>query len=739
MRKIKAMAIPAVMALGTGLLMAQEPAAPPPAVPEVPAATTPAEAPAAAADRITADFKDADLRNVLRFLQNERKDIRLIYPQDLAEKVTISLDGTWEDSLFWLAESCRLQVVKDAENVYRVFPAPTATKASINVELLTAMDIGKLPDETVLRLASALRPGISWTVADARAEIDRNASRIVKSLAADKQPAIDVINELARKAGLNYAFAGAAAPAARVAGKPAPVAVAPGTIPVTMNFTYLPVEDALKLVAAQGNLQCIQQNGVWTIKALPAKAIDQEPLKTETIQVRFLPIDDNFLKTLKQYLTERGKISYNKNRLIVRDTAESIEQLRKMLAAMDVATPQVTIEARFFELSEGVSKALGLDWGVLGPNASPAFTITGSGAAMDHTAATRLTSAAVLQSYEFDLVLKALQTNTGVRQISNPKVLVSSDQQATIRIGEQRPIVKASLSSTSIGAPIATYELDGDFGGETKEEVTLLPTGATTRASTRTYTERKGYLDLGTRLTVAPSVKTDEEIYIKVLPELTTFIRDMTFGSAGYEISYPLLNTTTVRTEFTIKSGQTIAIGGLVNTNKQKITKKVPLLGDIPYLGRWLFTYDLDDNKTTETVIFLTVNVMPAEKLHTTSGVPIRSGLLGDEIERIKAEDAAGGEFMPPAKAEAAPAPVPAVEPAPAPAPTAEPAEPAEPEAAVEAAPAEEPAPEAAPAEEPVAAPAAEEPAPEAAPAEGPVAAPAAEEPAPVEAVPAPM
>jgi Flp pilus assembly secretin CpaC len=223
---------------------------------------------------------------------------------------------------------------------------------------------------------------------------------------------------------------------------------------------------------------------------------------------------------------------------------------------------------------------------------------------------------------------------------------VNSDEQATIHIGEQRPIIRSEIDNSG-DTPTISYELDGDYGDEEITEVDLgMGDGPKME---RTYTTNKGYLDLGTKLTVLPSVKTEEEVYLRVVPELMSVRAENNFVTASEGlsaiVSYPTLFRTYVRSQFTLKSGQTVAIGGLVSEDERVEENGIPLLKDIPWIGKWLFTYENTNVTRSETIIFITVKVVSGKELQTVAGVPVRAGLAQEEIDRIHEEDADGAEY----------------------------------------------------------------------------------------------
>lgn len=647
---------------GASVVLAQgttaEPPVPPPVT--VPAVEAPAEKP------VEMSVVNENIKAVLMDLQNRRPGAQFIIDPDVEGKVTFSLPPTsWDAALKLITETNGLRVARIDANIYRISKGAVAGKNDITVDLLTKADVAEMPDEDAQRLAAILRPMVPLTPAMAREELAKAPQKFVKVIQVENRPALEVVRMLATKAGLNFTCAAdlsATAPAALPPGAPAATAAQP----ISLHLSYLSVEEAMKLVASQGGLLCLLQGGVWTVKPMPAQMTPVEPLKTETFQVQFLPVDDDLIKTLQKFLTERGKISFNKNKIVVRDTAESIENVRNTLAVMDTPTPQVVIEARLFQITEDAAKELGFkrtdgtfgtfNLGTSGASAGIGHThaetaspvLPGSlpvGTAINHSYGGIV--GAVLDLSAYNSTLMALNQTNGVHALSNPKITVSSDQQATINIGRERPIIKQTVQqgTGAGGTAVVTFELDGDFGGETVQEEQLLPSGVKQTQTSKTYTTRKGYLSIGTRLSVMPSVKNEDQIYVKVVPELTSEDGDdIQFGTGAYAVKYPKLKSTRVKTEFTIRNGQTIAIGGLVDDQLLTTKQTVPVLGSIPLIGR-LFSYSKTQKTKVETLIFLTVTLVPTEKLHTTVGLPIRSTALVDEVDRIKKEDLEGAAY----------------------------------------------------------------------------------------------
>jgi len=116
---------------------------------------------------------------------------------------------------------------------------------------------------------------------------------------------------------------------------------------------------------------------------------------------------------------------------------------------------------------------------------------------------------------------------------------------------------------------------------------------------------KNGYLETGISLIVAPVVKTDDMIEATIQPKLVRNLnQDKTVTlEGGFQNSWPRIAMKEITTKFTLRSGQTVAIGGLTDTTDSKTVKKIPLLGDIPLIGKYLFSHTADTKRQVETII----------------------------------------------------------------------------------------------------------------------------------------
>ncbi len=231
-------------------------------------------------------------------------------------------------------------------------------------------------------------------------------------------------------------------------------------------------------------------------------------------------------------------------------------------------------------------------------------------------------SAAILNVDSLNVVLSALKRTDGVSIVSNPKMIVANGStNAFFRVGQREPIITQTIRRGTVDSP-------GD-------EVT-----ASLDTSTTTDYIRDGYLHTGIELRVVPTVKIDNLIEAQIEPSL----RRKTGDKQVEGNSWPIISVKEIKTKFTLKSGQTVAIGGLTDTTDSKRTSKIPLLGDIPILGKYLFSHTRDEKSQIETIIFVSLTLVEPKGLKDDEGIPRRAELvhkaqIKDQIRQRETKD----------------------------------------------------------------------------------------------------
>lgn len=391
--------------------------------------------------------------------------------------------------------------------------------------------------------------------------------------------------------------------------------------PMSLNLNDIPWDQALDTILEMNKLVA-KKNGmillVTTLKAateekeIEKKALaamaDQEPLLTKIFPISYAKMED--LKTiLSEYLSEgssgggggmimpgpgggggasgkRGKISVDTrtNSIIVKDTAEVIERMKKIVELLDTQTPQVLIESKIVEVSERYSKEIGLDNGLsfgYDPFSASANTATNNGTFTFSTApssATALFGLNVMRIGKFkDLMfnLKLMESESKGKIISSPKVITKNNVAANITQEEQTYYLEQTTSSTGSGS-----------------------------TTSQNWKAQGSKLELQ----VTPQVTNEGAISMEVQVKKDSLTPAAQVGAPQDEIKR------TVKTQVLVDNGSTVVIGGIYSYQQSENQNGIPFLKDVPLIG-WLFRSKFNPATIKkELIIFLTPRIINQEE-----------------------------------------------------------------------------------------------------------------------------
>lgn len=397
---------------------------------------------------------------------------------------------------------------------------------------------------------------------------------------------------------------------------------------VTLRLRNVPWDQALDIVMTTKGLDK-RENGNVIIVA-PAEEIaaretadlearqailELEPLYSEFLQVNYAKASD--LAALiggsgggtggqtNSLLSDRGSVGIDDrtNTLLVQDTAERLQDIRRLVRTLDIPIRQVLIESRIVVVNDDFSRDLGVRFGVTGvkENSSDGIiSVTGSsdgsdtivGSALDNLAtsgtpfpvtapniadryavnvpienpAGRLALAVLDSDYIVDLELTALQAEGRGEIVSTPRVITANQKEARIEQG----VEIAYQESASSGATTTQF--------------------------------KKAVL----ALTVTPQITPDDNIIMDLLVSKDN-VGELTPSATGGLV--PSIDTRSVETQVLVRDGQTVVLGGIYETERRETISKVPFLGDIPGVGA-LFRSKSDTSNKAELLIFVTPRIL---------------------------------------------------------------------------------------------------------------------------------
>ena len=391
---------------------------------------------------------------------------------------------------------------------------------------------------------------------------------------------------------------------------------------ITLRLINVPWDQALDIILKSKNLdKRVNGNVIWVAPAaeLAKQEADElkaqqekkvlDPLRTEYIRLNYAKAEN--VRTLIEagratsdrssgstsLLTDRGTVTIDNrtNTLIVKDTAETISNIRDLISKIDIAVKQVMIEARIVSASDAFTKELGVKWGILsqGVHSNRNLLVGGSeqtiwdlkkysmqsmtvnGQTVDYPSytITRPDNLSVnlgaanpagqiafgllsISDLLLDLELSAMQADNKGEVISSPKVLTSDKQTAKIMSGTQIPYQEASAS------------------------------GATSTS----------FKDAALSLEVTPNITPEGKIGLELLIEN---------GTPNYSTNPVSIDKDSINTSVVVDDGQTVVLGGIFKNILGNNVTKVPFLGDLPYVDRFFKRTSKTNNKQ-ELLIFVT-------------------------------------------------------------------------------------------------------------------------------------
>jgi type IV pilus assembly protein PilQ len=331
----------------------------------------------------------------------------------------------------------------------------------------------------------------------------------------------------------------------------------------------------------------IEEGNIIKIRSI--KDLMTEPMQTQVFLVNYAKASElcpAIVPLVDAVTGGRALVDARTNSLVVTERSSRLKRIEEIVKRLDRPTDQVMIESKFIEVTDTQLNDLGIDWsslkGLTG-TAKLGQTVTSTYDNNISDAKPALgtdyvrVNSAVLSMNSFSMVLNALKSDDKVQMMSNPTIVTMNNVPAAIHIGEEYPIPNYQYNEEK-----GTYEISGFE-----------------------------YKPIGISMDVTPQVNNNGLINLKIKPEISSKNGTVTFGGAS-GASIPIITQRTTSSTVTIKSGYTLAIGGLMQSTTSGTESKVPLLGRIPGLGR-LFTNNSDSKDKRNLVIFITAKILDPE------------------------------------------------------------------------------------------------------------------------------
>lgn len=342
---------------------------------------------------------------------------------------------------------------------------------------------------------------------------------------------------------------------------------------VNLRLDNVPWETALNLI--------LKAQGYTYVKEGKVVFVDTKENLVGELMTRVIPLNyalaGEVMGGLQSgILTQAGKISIDvrTNALIITDTVGNFPKIEQLIKELDTETKQVMIEAKIIEVYLDKTNQLGFMWNIKdflhGFEMSSLMT---QNTPMGDRG--ELVYGKVTSGHNINGAISAMISEGKANVLSSPSIRTLHGREAKIMIGEEIPYQQTTTQ--------------------------LSPTAQTGVVQTNVV-----FREVGVKLTVVPFINPDNFVTLSVKPEVSSF-------KGWAENNTPIISTKSSVAQLLLKDGETVIIGGIIDDHGTEKTNKVPVLGDLPFVGR-LFRLDAKENRKTELVIFITPHIIKKTK-----------------------------------------------------------------------------------------------------------------------------
>jgi len=436
-------------------------------------------------------------------------------------------------------------------------------------------------------------------------------------------PITTAIESLARQGGINYMMdpkIGYGLPDANGQVKAEPQ--------LSIRWENISPENALLALLDNYGLQLVVDKKTGIDRVTMKDPTAAPPLVTRVIQLQYSSVSNMVDSVASVFTDKRSKVIADRrtSQLVVVATDPEQQAVDVMVAQLDKPTKQVLIETKLVEISSQPTTAKGVNWsGTLsaqnvefgngfidsansvttiakaattagdgghpgsGSVASTALSIIqGNGGFSASTLSGLIPTTGFLNADGVKAVLSFLNSSLDAQIMSTPRIVTLDNEMANIEVTRQVPVI--------------------NFGGGTQNS---------SGSSSVTYS------NVGTLLQVTPRISANNDIWLRVIPEVSSHFSDVNVtipggaGNPSFTFPVPIFDVRRITTQVRIPNGNTLVMGGLVQDNPSATYTKVPFLGDVPGLG-WAFRSENKSMNKDNLIVFLTPTIVQDTDFHPT-------------------------------------------------------------------------------------------------------------------------
>jgi type IV pilus assembly protein PilQ len=374
---------------------------------------------------------------------------------------------------------------------------------------------------------------------------------------------------------------------------------------VDMRLEGKTPKEVIEIIVQANGLVMDQLNEVYYIKTAAEKA--KEPTEQYQHTLSYAQAKD-VVVLLKSQLASglAPEFDQRTNTVFYREGKSNADKVKLFLVSIDRPTQQVMIEARLVEVTASPKQAYGINWGgVVGSSSTPqTFKYGGSGSVAEGDPPNAIVidkdsqklkpaefflngkargafgqmlggQFAILSAPQMSATLRFLMEDGDAEFIANPRITTANNETANIEITRAQPVPMLNFNEQTGTAVFSGFQ-DKKFGNS---------------------------------LTVTPSINKDDFVSLTVKPKISNKVGDATFTFSGATVASPIIDERTFDSKVVIKTGDTLAIGGLLQDEVSKARSKVPIMGDVPLFG-YFFQERINTRTKRNLLVFVTPTII---------------------------------------------------------------------------------------------------------------------------------
>ena len=360
---------------------------------------------------------------------------------------------------------------------------------------------------------------------------------------------------------------------------------------ITASLIDVSVKSALDAILKPNGYSYFVQENIIVVKDSKTEMVGE--LETVVVKLNFINSSD-LINTLSAVLTTRGKVqpftplvsknstSASSNIIVISDIQENISSILKIIETLDVPIPNINIAIRFIETNLDTLRGFGIDWSRT-PLTPGDFALSDSSSLLNISF--KNATIATLNPLQLANALKIMQAKGQSKLLSSPQVTTLDNHEAETET-------------------VTTVFIEGNVSNQNQQYQQGGGQNQNTSSYGNIFLNQVQEKDIGIKLKVTPRINNQNKITMMVDAQVEALL-----SAAEIDTQKPRSTKRSVKTQVTVEDGNTVIIGGLIAENALETKKFVPIISQIPIIGR-LFQSTLIEKEQRELLIFITPTIV---------------------------------------------------------------------------------------------------------------------------------